>query len=202
VRLQAEGPAMSTLRQENAYRPGAELTLPPLPLGPDRVIIVEGLDSERVALAQGQSAPFAVTAEEPRQLIILFQRCIHEYYLDADKDGFGSTPLTKVACAAPPGYVETPEDCDDANPEVNPGQTNYFVQASGSIMGYDYNCSGKEEKHFLSLINCTTAGPSCKAQGWVDQVPDCGQSGTFIACEKVSSICGPGPAQEQQQACQ
>ena len=40
------------------------------------------------------------------------------WYLDADGDGFGGADTTATACDAPPGYVSTSTDCDDADISV------------------------------------------------------------------------------------
>ncbi len=201
VRVEATGPEMSPLLQESAYRSGVELTIPSIPLGPDRVITIEGLDSAGAVVAFGQSAPFTVTEEEPRQLIILFQRCSTTFFLDADRDGFGDSEQVKVVCSAQADYVDNSLDCDDTTSDMHPDQDLFFDRAAGSTLSFDYNCDGQEEQEFPDLVDCSTAGAACKDQGWVDQVPSCGQSGTFIACEKTISVCGPGPAQTQNQTC-
>ena len=48
----------------------------------------------------------------------------HQYYVDADGDGFGST-TTELLCAitAPAGYSDNDTDCDDTDEDVNPGAT-------------------------------------------------------------------------------
>jgi hypothetical protein len=43
------------------------------------------------------------------------------FYRDADEDGFGVASDTALACSAPPGYVATAGDCNDANLAVHPG---------------------------------------------------------------------------------
>ncbi len=44
------------------------------------------------------------------------------WYQDADGDGYGAEGLVTVdACAPPPGFVDDPVDCDDANANVAPG---------------------------------------------------------------------------------
>ena len=57
------------------------------------------------------------------------------WYLDDDGDGYGLSDTTTVACEQPSGYAEEPGDCDDAEPEVNPGHVEYCD-------GIDNNCDG------------------------------------------------------------
>ncbi|MCB9743666.1 MAG: hypothetical protein H6740_13785 [Alphaproteobacteria bacterium] len=42
------------------------------------------------------------------------------WYADADNDLFGDAATATAACAAPEGYVDDDQDCDDALPQVNP----------------------------------------------------------------------------------
>ncbi len=42
------------------------------------------------------------------------------WYIDADEDGWGSADTSELACEAPSGYVETSDDCDDTDSDVNP----------------------------------------------------------------------------------
>jgi len=43
------------------------------------------------------------------------------YYRDFDDDGYGSPSSTTLACSVPVGYVTDNTDCDDIDPNVNPG---------------------------------------------------------------------------------
>lgn len=43
------------------------------------------------------------------------------WYADADGDGYGDAGSSTLACDAPTGYVEDSNDCNDADPSVNPG---------------------------------------------------------------------------------
>lgn len=45
-----------------------------------------------------------------------------DWHPDADGDGFGSNVIAVSACAAPPGHILNDMDCDDADPNVFPGQ--------------------------------------------------------------------------------
>ena len=60
------------------------------------------------------------------------------YYPDDDSDGYGDDAATAVTgCDAPTGYVADHTDCDDANADVNPGETE-------TCDGTDNDCSGDE----------------------------------------------------------
>ncbi len=45
------------------------------------------------------------------------------YYPDLDLDGYGDSGGAYTACSVPSGYVYDGSDCDDADPDVNPGGT-------------------------------------------------------------------------------
>src|SRR6185503_5455997 len=70
------------------------------------------------------------------------------YFVDDDNDGVGRNDSTRLSCEHPPGaWAIRGGDCDDANPEVFPGQTQYFARAytRGSTESFDYDCSGSED---------------------------------------------------------
>ena len=58
------------------------------------------------------------------------------YYLDFDEDGFGDENNLVVACDAPEGYVQNPNDCDDFDGDVYPS-------ASEVCDGIDNDCNGE-----------------------------------------------------------
>ena len=57
------------------------------------------------------------------------------YYLDADLDGYGAASSSLLACSMPTGYSTRSTDCNDANPDVNPG-------AFDTCNGVDRSCDG------------------------------------------------------------
>ena len=59
------------------------------------------------------------------------------WYLDSDGDGFGSTTTTTTACDAPAGYSLHDGDCDDTDPQYNPG-----ALEADCTDANDYNCDG------------------------------------------------------------
>lgn len=45
------------------------------------------------------------------------------WFEDADEDGFGNADVSQISCEGPAGYVLDDTDCDDAEPESYPGNT-------------------------------------------------------------------------------
>ena len=57
------------------------------------------------------------------------------WYRDADGDGYGDLAITLELCDQPGGYVDNGDDCDDADPSINPG-------AAETCNGVDDDCNG------------------------------------------------------------
>lgn len=65
----------------------------------------------------------------------------YTYYLDNDKDGYGGSSTISVIETTPPsGYVTRGGDCNDNNPEINPGATDIPGD------GIDQDCNGRDAK--------------------------------------------------------
>jgi hypothetical protein len=62
------------------------------------------------------------------------------WYQDLDGDGYGNFTMSQVSCSQPPGYVADSTDCNDGNPNVNPGQ------AEVCSNGIDDNCNGVQDE--------------------------------------------------------
>src|SRR5215218_5754895 len=61
------------------------------------------------------------------------------FYRDADGDTYGDPNDTKEACSAPDRYVSNSDDCDDGDPDKNPGETEVCD-------GKDNNCDGNVDE--------------------------------------------------------
>lgn len=63
------------------------------------------------------------------------------WYADSDGDGYGGASIT--ACDAPEGYVADGSDCDDADPWVHPGASDYPAD------GLDADCDGSDNAQVI-----------------------------------------------------
>lgn len=130
------------------------------------------------------------------------------WYRDLDRDGYGDRRAAVRAAAQPPGYVANGLDCYDQNPEVYPGQRNYFAQHRGD-QSFDYDCDGRSTKQDdVVSEGCravTTLGipTKCWADvGWQGKAPDCGGQGKWLAaCEASTLSCSPTNEPRRVQEC-
>ena len=60
---------------------------------------------------------------------------LHDWYYDADLDGYGDAATALSECAAPAGYLADNTDCDDARDDIFPG-------APDACDGEDRDCDG------------------------------------------------------------
>lgn len=92
------------------------------------------------------------------------------WYPDADGDFYGDSAGEVWACDPPPGHVGEGGDCDDADPEVNPGRLEWCT-------GKDDNCDGVVD---------------ADAQDAVDWYPDTDGDGFGDRDAAPRSGCTPG----------
>lgn len=69
------------------------------------------------------------------------------FYQDADNDTYGDANSTATGCTIPAGYVSNADDCDDADPNINPGETDIPDN------GIDEDCSGADASVGLAELN-------------------------------------------------
>jgi hypothetical protein len=62
---------------------------------------------------------------------------IATWFRDADGDDYGNNDDTIEACSPPEGYVAVGDDCDDDDPEVYPGATEFWYDGIDSDCGDD-----------------------------------------------------------------
>jgi hypothetical protein len=81
------------------------------------------------------------------------------FYKDLDGDGY-TDGTTQVGCSAPWGYVlsATSGDCNDNDPNVNPGKTEICD-------GKDNNCNGQIDEGFNVGQSCTVGVGECARTG-------------------------------------
>lgn len=69
------------------------------------------------------------------------------FYADVDHDGYGTSYPSMLRCAAVEGWSPTAEDCDDADPTVNPD----VPENCGTT--YDDDCNGAIDA--INAVDCT-----------------------------------------------
>lgn len=68
------------------------------------------------------------------------------YYVDADNDTYGDPLVSVSTCnGAPLGYISDSTDCNDSNPNVNPG----VIEVSNN--GVDDNCNGTIDEFGVAI---------------------------------------------------
>jgi len=108
------------------------------------------------------------------------------YFHDGDNDTFGDPDLSRCLCQAdgPAKYTTTDQqDCCDKDANARPTQGAYSPTAT-ACGGFDFDCSGAEEKAPGGAGHCTCSGFLCSscsgATGWDGPSPACGVEGTWI----------------------
>ncbi len=102
------------------------------------------------------------------------------FYHDADGDGYGDLYDTTQACAAPPGYVDQADDCDDSEGAINPDATEVCNEDDddcdgevdeGVTLTFYRDADGDGHGDIFDTTQACTA-PS----GYVEQGDDCDDS--------------------------
>lgn len=71
------------------------------------------------------------------------------WYADFDFDTYGDPLVPVLSCTQPTGYVEDFNDCDDSNPDINPGATEI-------CNGFDDNCNDLTDDDDPDVVGQTT----------------------------------------------
>lgn len=122
------------------------------------------------------------------------------YFEDHDGDGWGGT-VTTSACAPPDGtWVTKGGDCDDSNPDVHPGQAQFFssgyVPTGKTEVSFDWDCDGQEtESGSPAHASCVVVTLQCVGDGYLPSTSRgagtdayCGSDQT-VTCGYVSLVC-------------
>ncbi len=115
------------------------------------------------------------------------------WYQDNDGDGHGNVLVSTIACAAPLGYVQSSDDCDDGNNAIHPGHPEICDF-------FDNDCDGGidnnavDERTFYQDADGDGWGvnpgqQACVAPlGWVELVGDC-EDGNNVVNPGAVEVC-------------
>ena len=117
------------------------------------------------------------------------------WYADADGDGYGDATTYTLACDPPTGYVETDDDCDDADATVNPGATetcnnvdddcNGLVDDGTVCTTCDVEYYGDDNVPYLfcwsSRLSWTRSETACQGYGYELVTLDDDDENTWVA---------------------
>ncbi len=117
------------------------------------------------------------------------------FFADTDSDGFGDPNNSTQSCSAPPGFVADNTDCNDADPNINPG-------AIEVCDGVDNDCDGLIDDQDPSVTGQSTWFADADGDLFGDpdvSVVACNQPPGFVAdntdCNDADPNINPG-AQE------
>ena len=169
-------------------------------VNPDAAEVCDGLDNDCDALVDDEDDSIDLNTGTA-------------FFADADEDSFGDAEAELMACALPAGAVENADDCDDADPTVNP--------ASDEVCnGFDDDCDGltDDEDDSIDPAGQTRVYPDADADGFGDaasagtltcapaagaptEATDCDDGAADVnpdaieRCDGVDTDCDPGTSE-------
>ncbi len=116
-------------------------------------------------------------------------------YEDADGDFFGNPDVTSETCEFSDGFVDDNTDCDDTNPDINPGMVE--IPADDT----DNDCDPDTSGELFMFSGVLTEVPKSSLPGWnvcyqdtynnvldlVDIMAHCTRTNIMLACGQVGS---------------
>lgn len=100
-----------------------------------------------------------------------------QWLRDADGDGYGDPNGVVQRCSRPVGYVASGLiDCDDSNPDRNPGETESQGIPGSCTDGIDNDCDGTTDAD-----ECACQGVPCSDRD-ADEYPNCTEPPGCAAC--------------------
>lgn len=113
------------------------------------------------------------------------------WYVDGDGDGYGTDAETQLGCEQPEGFVDNADDCDDGDPQVNPG-------ALERCNGRDDTCDGEVDEGVVDAWYTDADGDGFGAGEPIDQ---CDPSANLVSvdgdCDDDDPTVFPGADDEE-----
>ncbi len=114
------------------------------------------------------------------------------WYEDLDADTYGNPAVTVDACVAPQNWVDNGDDCDDLNPDINPGEAELCdgVDNNCNLQADEGNPGGGQACNTGDPGVCSAGTTSCESEGLVC-LQD--QASTPEVCDGLDNNCDGTP---------
>jgi hypothetical protein len=109
----------------------------------------------------------------------------HDWYEDVDGDGWGDGPSLGFGCTPPgPDLAPAPGDCDEADPDENPGTPEDCTD------GLDQNCNGLFDCDDEDCVSDPTCVPPCADDNLGGPLPISVSGSTTGQGDDITPVCG------------
>lgn len=93
---------------------------------------------------------------------------ISSWYTDDDMDGYGTGSSFSLSCEPPPGLVSDNTDCDDADPDINPGAEEVVCDGIDQDCGGESDCDNDADGFDANTDDCDDGDATVHPYAWED----------------------------------
>ncbi len=116
------------------------------------------------------------------------------YYQDADSDGYGTSSVSKAACAKPTGYVAASGDCDDTKAAIHPNAQEICDNVDNNCGGgTDEGCDDDNDDYCdAAMVKAPVQVTTCKSTATLAMLGDDCDDTKASVHPGAPEVCGSG----------